>query len=117
MYKILVVVDEDIDINDDRQIQWALCYRMEPGTDDIVIIPNTRGGGLDMTGFDDILYGTGNRGRILLDATRKIRHAKRDEFGNLDWGPMSYDLFEPERTLIDKRWGEYGIKLPEKKKK
>lgn len=117
MYKVLVVVDEDIDIYDERQIQWALCYRMEPGTDDIVIMANTRGGGLDITGYDDTLFGTGNRGRILLDATRKISKAKRDEFGNLDWGPMSYDLFEPERTLIDKRWGEYGIKLPEKKKK
>jgi hypothetical protein len=90
---------------------------MEPGTDDIVVMPHTRGGGLDLADYDDTLFGTGSRGRVLFDATRKIRKAKRDEWGNLDWGPMSYDLSDPEKKLIEKRWAEYGIKLPEKKKR
>ena len=117
MYKVVIVVDEDIDIYDERQIQWALCYRMEPGTDDIIVMPNTRGGVFDKAENDDTLLGTGTRGRILLDATRKIQKAKRDEWGNLDWGPQSFNLGEPERKLIEKRWGEYGIKLPERKKR
>jgi 3-polyprenyl-4-hydroxybenzoate decarboxylase len=90
---------------------------MEPGTDDIIVMPNTRGGVLDKAENVDTLLGTGTRGRILLDATRRITRAKRDEWGNLDWGPFSFDLGEPERKLIEKRWGEYGIKLPEKKKR
>jgi len=117
MYKILVVVDHDIDIYDHRQIDWALCYRMEPGTHDIITMPHTRGGGLDLADYDDTLFGTGSRGRILLDATRDIKKAKRDAYGNLDWGPFSYDLDTPERELIERRWEEYGIKLPERKKR
>jgi len=117
MYKVVVVVDDDIDIYDDRQIQWALCYRMEPGTDDILVIPYTRGGGLDLAGYDDTLFGTGSRGRVLLDATKKLTKAKRDEYGNLTWLPHSFLIGETERQLIEKRWNEYGIKLPEKKKR
>jgi len=112
MWKYLIVVDEDIDIYNDRAIQWAMCYRCEPGTDDIFVMSTSRGGGLDLVGHDDVLYGTGKRGRILFDATRKLEKAKRDRWGNLKWKPQSWELSEEEEELIKKKWDEYKLGIP-----
>ena len=40
-----MVVDEDI--YNDRALHWALCYRIDPGSDDLVVFPSTRGGILE----------------------------------------------------------------------
>ena len=42
-----MVVDEDVDIYNDRVLHWALCYRVDPGSDDLVVFPATRGGILE----------------------------------------------------------------------
>jgi 4-hydroxy-3-polyprenylbenzoate decarboxylase len=46
--KLIVAVDEDIDIHDFEAMMWALCYRMQPA-DDTVILPH-RAVGLDPSG-------------------------------------------------------------------
>lgn len=117
MWKLLVVVDEDIDIYNDRAVHWAMAYRMDPGTDDIVVVPSIRGGGLDLKSHDDIHFGTGKRSKILFDATRDIGAAKRDRWGNLQWHPLSIDLHPDDVDKIEKRWSEYGIKFPERKRR
>ncbi|GAB6135666.1 UbiD family decarboxylase [Thermococcus prieurii] len=44
--KHVVVVDEDIDIYDDRDVEWAIATRFQADKD-LVIVPNARGSSLD----------------------------------------------------------------------
>lgn len=39
--KIIVAVDEDIDPKDPESVNWAICYRMQPETD-MVVVPGRR---------------------------------------------------------------------------
>lgn len=114
MWRVLVVVDEDIDIYSERAVQWAMGYRMNPGTDDIVVMPGTRGGGLDLENLDEVHFGTGYRNRVLFDCTRDIQAAKRDRWGNLQWHPLSVEVHPADLKKVEKRWGEYGISRVEK---
>ncbi len=41
--KRVIVVDEDINIYDDREVEWAVATRFQPDRD-LVIVPNARGG-------------------------------------------------------------------------
>ncbi|MEE3400931.1 MAG: UbiD family decarboxylase, partial [Methanomethylophilus sp.] len=43
--KNVIVVDDDIDIFDDREVEWAVATRMQP--DKIVKIPGAAGSSLD----------------------------------------------------------------------
>jgi len=42
-WKVIMVVDDDVDIYNDRALHWALCYRVNPATD-LLVFPATRGG-------------------------------------------------------------------------
>jgi len=44
--KIVVVVDEDIDVDNPVDVEWAIVTRMQP-SEDLVIIPRIRGSSLD----------------------------------------------------------------------
>jgi len=44
--KRVVVVDDDIDITDDKQVEWAITTRVQPDKD-VVIVPGARGSSLD----------------------------------------------------------------------
>lgn len=44
--KLVIVVDDDVDVRDPRQVEWAMAYRMQ-GDRDILIIPNGIGNALD----------------------------------------------------------------------
>ena len=44
--KYVVVVDDDIDIYDPEQVNWAIATRCQPA-EDVIIIPNVAGGPLD----------------------------------------------------------------------
>jgi len=44
--KRVVVVDDDVDIHDAEQVEWAIATRVQPA-DDVVIIPGARGSSLD----------------------------------------------------------------------
>ena len=49
-FKYAVVVDEDVDIFDDREVMWAMATRARPD-EDFVIIPNAKGNRLDPTTY------------------------------------------------------------------
>ncbi len=64
--KMVVVVDDDIDIHDSAQVWWAVLTRAQPSTD-VIIIPEAAGGALDPsapTHFGSSVMG--------IDATRRF---------------------------------------------
>jgi UbiD family decarboxylase len=63
--KRVVVVDEDVNIFDDRQVTWAIATRCQPDRD-ITIIANARGSDLDPSSRED-----GYSGKWGVDATAK----------------------------------------------
>ena len=63
--KRVVVVDEDVDVFDDRQVNWAIATRCQPDRD-ITIVTNTRGSDLDPSARED-----GSTAKWGVDATAK----------------------------------------------
>jgi 2,5-furandicarboxylate decarboxylase 1 len=63
--KRVVVVDHDVDVFDDRQVNWALATRCQPDRD-ITIVTNARGSDLDPSTRED-----GNTAKWGVDATAK----------------------------------------------
>ncbi|HLN86470.1 MAG TPA: hypothetical protein VK200_08395, partial [Candidatus Limnocylindrales bacterium] len=63
--KRVVVVDHDIDIFNDRQVNWAIATRCQPDRD-ILVVTNARGSDLDPSTKED-----GNTSKWGVDATAK----------------------------------------------
>lgn len=117
-WKVIMVVDDDVDIYNDRALHWALCYRVNPATD-LLVFPATRGGILDQTiplaERDDTVLGTGRWNRLLIDATRDLRTAVHDRFGRPVWPSMSTAPDPKDAARVQERWREYGITMPERR--
>src|SRR3546814_3680255 len=62
-YKMVTVVDDDIDVHDYDAVDWALAWRFNAGEGDIVVFPENWGAGLDPSvrrrGANVHLFGTG----------------------------------------------------------
>lgn len=69
--KHVVVVDEDINIYDDREVEWAIATRFQADKD-LVIIPNARGSSLDPSAEKSLTAKWG------IDATKPLD--KKEEF-------------------------------------
>ncbi len=69
--KHVVVVDEDIDIYDDREVEWAIATRFQADKD-LVVIPNARGSSLDPSAMRSLTAKWG------IDATKPLD--KKEEF-------------------------------------
>jgi UbiD family decarboxylase len=69
--KRVIVVDNDIDIYDDRQIEWALATRFQ-ADEDLIIIPEARGSTLDSSAKNGVTHKVG------IDAT--YPHGREEEF-------------------------------------
>jgi 2,5-furandicarboxylate decarboxylase 1 len=63
--KRIVVVDQDVDVFDDRQVNWAIATRCQPERD-ITIVSGARGSDLDPSAAED-----GYSGKWGVDATAK----------------------------------------------
>jgi 2,5-furandicarboxylate decarboxylase 1 len=63
--KRVVIVDHDVDIFNDRQVNWALATRCQPDRD-ILVVSNARGSDLDPSTRED-----GNTAKWGVDATAK----------------------------------------------
>ncbi|WP_369132234.1 UbiD family decarboxylase [Modestobacter sp. I12A-02662] len=61
--KLVVVVDDDVDVFDDEQVGWAVATRFQADTD-LMVVPRVRGGGLDPSAAPD-----GSTAKLALDAT------------------------------------------------
>ncbi|MGB4393372.1 MAG: hypothetical protein WBI98_00600, partial [Tepidanaerobacteraceae bacterium] len=64
--KHIVVVDDDIDPFDEKQVLWAIATRVQADKD-VTIIPNCRGGLLDPS---SVIEGIG--AKMVIDATKPM---------------------------------------------
>ncbi len=95
--KFVIVVDQDINIRDPRQVVWAISSKVDP-VRDVFILPNTPFDSLD---FASEKIGLG--GRMGIDATTKIAPEIDHEWG----APLESD--PDTATMVDRRWAEYGL--------
>ncbi len=94
MTKLLIVVDEDIDIRSWDDVMWAVATRMDPSRD-LMTIDRTL---IDHLDFASVLEGLG--GKLGIDATKKIGSETDREWGEL----LTMDKDVAKR--VEERWAE-----------
>ena len=93
MWKEVIVVDDDIDITNNEEVDWAVVTRVQPARD-IFILPGGQGSRLDPSSDE-----FGVTDKLFIDATRKRVFRGK--------------VAEPNRAMMDKiesRWAKYGFK-------
>ena len=95
--KFVVVVDENINVRDPRQVVWTIASHVDPQRD-LFILENTPFDSLD---FASEQIGLG--GRTAIDATKKLGPEKRHE-----WGEVLSRTKDIE-AQVDARWKELGL--------
>ncbi len=95
--KFIVVVDEDIDTRDWKEVIWAMTTRMDP-VRDTVLVENTP---IDYLDFASPVSGLG--GKMGLDATNKWPGETQREWGT----PIHMD--EAVKTRVDAMWDDLGL--------
>jgi len=95
MTKMIIVVDDDIDIRSWADVMWALATRMDPGRD-IMQVDRTP---IDQLDFASPLEGLG--GKIGFDATRKIGAETTREWG------VKLDMDATVQRRISERWHDF----------
>jgi UbiD family decarboxylase len=104
--KLVIVVDEDINVFDLNQVLWALNIRFQASRD-ICIFRNESGSILDPSVPREF---AGVTDKIIMDATWPTTP---DFKPAVEWGgnihPPEVSPSEDIRNLIEKRWKEYGL--------
>jgi 4-hydroxy-3-polyprenylbenzoate decarboxylase len=95
--KWIIVVDDDINARDWKDVMWAMSTRMDPARD-TVIIENTP---IDYLDFASPVSGLGSK--IGLDATNKTGGETTREWGEKLF--MEQDVID----RVDAMWGELGL--------
>jgi 4-hydroxy-3-polyprenylbenzoate decarboxylase len=95
--KFVIVVDDDIDARDWKDVMWALSTRMDPARD-ITIVENTP---IDYLDFASPESGLG--GKIGLDATNKLPPETHREWGRKI--RMADDIVD----AVTRKWESYGL--------
>lgn len=95
--KFVIVVDDDINARDWKDVIWALSTRVDPGRD-LTVIENTP---IDYLDFASPVSGLG--GKLGIDATDKWPGETAREWGRQI--RMTDDVIE----LVTSRWAEYGL--------
>ncbi|MGE5503434.1 MAG: UbiD family decarboxylase [Actinomycetota bacterium] len=95
--KFVIVVDDDIDARNWKDVMWAVSTRMDPARD-ITVVEGTP---IDYLDFASPQSGLG--GKLGMDATNKWPPET-----NREWG----EKIAMDRAVVDKvskRWAEYGL--------
>jgi 4-hydroxy-3-polyprenylbenzoate decarboxylase len=95
--KFVIVVDQDINIRDPRQVVWAITSKVDPARD-VFILPNNP--------FDALDFATEQPGlgsRMGIDATTKV-YPESDR----TW-PDTLQSDPDVAAMVDRRWAEYGL--------
>ena len=95
--KFIIVVDDDIDVRDWKEVMWAITTRMDPARDTL-LVENTP---IDYLDFASPVSGLG--GKMGLDATNKFPGETQREWGT----PIVMD--EAVKAKVDAMWGELGL--------
>jgi len=111
-FKNVMVVEEDVDIYNYRDLEWAFTWRVDAKEDGIVIFPGMPGLRYDPSAYpewkDPNVHGLARWNRVLIDATRDWRMEP-----NPDWGGERYpQVVDPRpemKKIVENRWKEYGF--------
>jgi 4-hydroxy-3-polyprenylbenzoate decarboxylase len=95
--KFIIVVDDDIDVRDWKEVIWAITTRMDP-VRDTLLVENTP---IDYLDFASPVSGLG--GKMGLDATNKWPGETQREWGT----PIVMDAAVKAR--VDAMWSELGL--------
>lgn len=95
--KFIVVVDEDVDARDWKEVIWAITTRVDP-TRDTVLVDNTP---IDYLDFASPVSGLGSK--MGIDATNKMPGETQREWGR----PITMDAAVKRR--IDAIWNNLGL--------
>ncbi|MBI4317186.1 MAG: UbiD family decarboxylase [Chloroflexi bacterium] len=111
-FKNVMVVDDDIDIHNPVDLEWAFTWRVVAAGDGVVVFPGTPGGRLDPSTDarwkDPNKHGRARWNRVLIDATADWRWEPREEWEGRRLPPVVESTPEMQ-VLVEKRWGEYGL--------
>ncbi|MCK6394381.1 4-hydroxy-3-polyprenylbenzoate decarboxylase [Zoogloea sp.] len=95
--KFIIVVDDDVNIRDWKEVIWALTTRID-ATRDTTLVDNTP---IDYLDFASPVAGLGSK--MGLDATNKWPGETQREWGT----PIVMD--DEVKTRVDAMWGELGL--------
>ena len=95
--KFIVVVDEDVDIRDWREVVWAMTTRMDPARDTLLVEQTP----IDYLDFASPVSGLGSK--MGLDATNKWPGETNREWGT----PITHD--PAVKARVDAMWAELGL--------
>jgi UbiD family decarboxylase len=111
-YKHVIVVEEDIDPAHDEQVEWAIAHRVNAGEGGVVIFPGIFGSPIDpstpLEDRDVTQLGTGLWNRMLIDATRSWKNARRPEWGGERFPPTVRPAPQDE-ARVRERWTQLGL--------
>ena len=99
--KMIVVVDEDVNVHDHEDVLFHLCANCDPGRD--VEIVN---GPLDILDHAAPRLGAGHK--IGFDATAKIQGEECNGHPVRDW-PTRLEMSAEVKAEVDRRWKEFGL--------
>ncbi|MEM6552557.1 MAG: UbiD family decarboxylase domain-containing protein [Planctomycetota bacterium] len=99
--KVIVVVDEDVDVHDHEAVMFHVCANCDPGRDLELV-----NGPLDILDHAAPRLGAGTK--IGIDATRKITGEEVNGLPVRDWPPI-LRMDEVIKQRVDQRWSEYGL--------
>lgn len=95
--KLIVVVDEHVDVHNQDEVLFQLCANVDPRRDIMVV-----DGPLDI--LDHAAPACGAGSKLGIDATRKIA----GEGVIRDW-PAELEMTPEIKARVDQRWREYGL--------
>jgi 4-hydroxy-3-polyprenylbenzoate decarboxylase len=95
--KFIVVVDDDINARDWKEVIWAMTTRVDPGRD-TVIVENTP---IDYLDFASPVAGLGSK--MGIDATNKMAGETQREWGR----PITMD--SAVKARVDAIWKDLGL--------
>src|SRR5438552_24391 len=95
--KFIVVVDEDVDVRDWKEVIWAITTRVDP-TRDTVLVDNTP---IDYLDFASPVSGLGSK--MGIDATNKWPGETTREWGR------TIEMTPAVKARVDELWKELGL--------
>lgn len=121
--KMIIVVDEDIDVFDNEAVNWALAYRVNAERGDVQVAHGCIGSMLDpstpLEERDVVKYGQGAWSPVLIDATIDWNLKPEEQYEGKRFPPWATDISPELEQLVEQRWNEYGLSvvrsIPEKK--
>ena len=93
--KIVIVVDDDVNVHDMREVIWAVTTRFDPAKD-VVIIPDS-----PIDALDHSTYRPNLGGKLGIDATKKWK----EEGYEREW-PEVVEMSEDVKRRVDAIWDE-----------